>query len=256
MSVDLHLDDCATKSRLVVARVLGGMGYWKYGAEQYAARLYEAGVPLALLPGDDKPDAELRALSTVSDEDYDALWAYLVEGGPENATNFLAYTRAVLDGGEKPMVANPLLRAGVYWPGAGVADLSAAQEAWTDGHPVVPLIFYRALVQGAGLNPINRLVKSLLRQGLNPLPIFVASLKDPVSTATLDHLFTAAPPAVILNCTSFATGSPHQGRRQPRKPAHHARRATPRRCSKWSLPAHPRRHGPRASPASRPATSP
>ena len=29
MSVDLHLDDCATRSRLVVARVLGGSGYWK-----------------------------------------------------------------------------------------------------------------------------------------------------------------------------------------------------------------------------------
>ena len=28
MSVDLHLDDCATKSRLVNARILGGAGYW------------------------------------------------------------------------------------------------------------------------------------------------------------------------------------------------------------------------------------
>ena len=29
MSVDLHLDDCATGSRLVIARILGGAGYWK-----------------------------------------------------------------------------------------------------------------------------------------------------------------------------------------------------------------------------------
>ncbi|GGO54473.1 cobaltochelatase CobN subunit [Roseovarius pacificus] len=218
MSVDLHLDNCATKSRLVIARVLGGVGYWKYGAEQYAARLHEAGVPLALLPGDDKPDAELRGLSTVDDTDYDALWAYLVEGGPENATNFLSYTHAMLEGGEKPAAASPLLRAGVYWPGAGVADLSAAQEAWTNGAPVVPLVFYRALVQGAGLNPINRLVRSLLRAGLNPLPVFVASLKDPVSVATLEHLFSAAPPSVILNCTSFAVGSPHAGDDSPDNP--------------------------------------
>ncbi len=218
LSVDLHLDNCATKSRLVIARVLGGVGYWKYGAEQYAARLHEAGVPLALLPGDDKPDAELRGLSTVDDADYDALWAYLVEGGPENATNFLSYTRAMLEGDEKPAAASPLLRAGVYWPGAGVADLAAAQEAWTDCAPVVPLVFYRALVQGAGLNPINRLVKSLLRAGLNPLPVFVASLKDPVSVATLEHLFSAAPPSVILNCTSFAVGSPHAGDDSPDNP--------------------------------------
>jgi len=211
MSVDLHLDACATRSRLVIARVLGGTGYWTYGVEQYAARLRAAGVPLALLPGDDKPDAELRALSTVADADYDALWSYLVEGGPENSTNFLAYTRAMLYNGEAPPPARPLLKAGVYWPGAGVSDLKTAQEGWTDGAPVVPIVFYRALVQGAGLNPINRLAKSLLRAGLNPLPVFAASLKDPLSQATLENLFTSAPPDVILNCTSFAVGSPHAG---------------------------------------------
>ncbi|QIE46921.1 cobaltochelatase subunit CobN [Pseudohalocynthiibacter aestuariivivens] len=218
MSVDLHIDDCAAKSRLVIARVLGGTGYWRYGTEQYAARLREAGVPLALLPGDDKPDGELRNLSTVSDTDYDALWSYLVEGGPENSQNFLSYARMMLEGGEAPAAPAPLLRAGVYWPGAGLSDLAAAQAAWTDGAPVVPLVFYRALVQGAGLNPINRLVKSLLREGLNPLPIFVASLKDPVSVATLDHLFAAVSPAVILNCTAFAVGSLHDGDDSPQNP--------------------------------------
>ena len=211
MSVDLHLDACATKSRLVIARILGGAGYWKYGLEQYAARLHDAGIPFAALPGDDKPDPELRSLSTIPEDDYDALWAYLVEGGPQNAVHFLDYAKAMLDGGEKPSGARPLLRAGIYWPGAGLADLGTAQAEWTADAPVVPVVFYRALVQGAGLNPINRLVKSLLRAGLNPLPVFVASLKDPVSKATLDSLFTAAPPSVILNCTSFAVGSPHAG---------------------------------------------
>ncbi len=209
MSVDLHLDQCATRSKLVIVRVLGGRGYWTYGVEQYAARLREAGVPLALLPGDDKEDAELRSFSTVADADYDALWSYLVEGGPENSTNFLRYAAAMLSEDERPVPAKPLLKAGVYWPGAGVADLDAARAAWTEDAPVVPVVFYRALVQGAGLQPINRLVKGLLRAGLNPLPVFVASLKDPLSQATLEGLFTDAPPDVILNCTSFAVGSPH-----------------------------------------------
>ena len=218
MSVDLHLDECATKSRLVIARILGGAGYWKYGLTQYAARLHAAGVPFVALPGDDKPDPELRELSTVSGSDYDALWSYLVEGGPQNSTNMLAYAKAMLDGGAKPSSPAPLLRAGVYWPGAGIADLSAAQADWTTGAPIVPIIFYRALVQGGGLNPINRMVRSLSRAGLNPLPIFVASLKDPVSTATLAQLFAASPPDVILNCTSFAVGSPHDGDDSPANP--------------------------------------
>ncbi|OSP53739.1 cobaltochelatase subunit CobN [Pseudoruegeria sp. SK021] len=212
MSVDLHLDNCATQSGMVIARVLGGTGYWRYGLEQYAARLHEAGIPFVALPGDDKPDEELWRLSTVDREDWEALWAYLVEGGPENTANFLRYAHIVRRNGDRddlPPTASPLLRAGVYWPGTGVAGLRAAQAEWTDGAPVVPLVFYRALLQGAGLNPINRLVRSLLRKGLNPLPVFVASLKDPISAATLDALFTAAPPDVILNCTAFAVGTPN-----------------------------------------------
>ncbi|NCW68499.1 MAG: cobaltochelatase subunit CobN, partial [Marivivens sp.] len=215
MSVDLHLDDCATKSRIVVARVLGGAGYWKYGLEQYAARLHEAGIPFAALPGDDKPDAELRDISTVRGADYDALWSYLVEGGPRNAVNFLAYAKSLIDGGEKPAAASPLLRAGIYWPGLGISNLTDLKASWNPDAPVVPIVFYRALVQGAGLNPINRLTKSLMRAGLNPMPIFVASLKDPVSVATLEQLFTSCPPEVILNCTSFAVGSPHADESAP-----------------------------------------
>ena len=218
MSVDLHIEHCARASRLVVARVLGGLGYWRYGVEQYAAHLHEAGVPLALLPGDDNPDPELKRLSTVADDDYAALWAYLVEGGPQNAANFLCYTAAMLDDTdrterpertERPVPARPLLRAGVYWPGPGVTDLDTLRGHWQDGAPVVPFVFYRALVEGAGLDPVIRLTKALLKRGLNPLPVFVASLKDPVSAATLASLFAAAPPSVILNATAFAVGSPH-----------------------------------------------
>ena len=219
VSVDMHLDACATRSRLVIARVLGGMGYWNYGVTQYAARLRESGVKLALLPGDDKDDPDLRGLSTVTDADYDALWSYLVEGGPQNTVRFLACAKAIVDGTDRPAGPSPLLRAGVYWPGAGIADLSTAQAAWQQPDaPIVPIVFYRALVQGGGLAPINRLVRSLTRAGLNPLPIFVASLKDSLSADTLDQLFSQAPPAAILNATAFAVGSPHDGDDSPANP--------------------------------------
>lgn len=209
MSVDLHIESCASKAKLVVARVLGGVGYWKYGFEQYAARLSDSGVSFAALPGDDKPDPELRQFSTISDQDYDALWAYLVEGGPKNSVNFLHYCNFIIDQANQPQAAEPLLRAGVYWPGAGISDLISVRARWVKDASIVPLVFYRALLQGAGLNPINRMVKAMLRTGINPLPIFVASLKDPISVATLDKLFRSAAPSVILNCTSFAVGNPH-----------------------------------------------
>ncbi|MGI3169313.1 cobaltochelatase subunit CobN [Pseudooceanicola sp. C21-150M6] len=209
MSVDLHLDDTATKSKLVIARILGGAAYWSYGLTQYAARLREAGVPFAALPGDDKPDAELRALSTIEEDDYTALWQALVEGGPENATTFLTHARAIIADTERPAPPRPLLKSGLYWPGAEGPDLTMLRQSWTEGAPTVPIVFYRALLQAGDLGPVNRLTRQLLRAGLNPLPVYVASLKDPVSAATLDHLFTETTPELILNLTSFAVGSPH-----------------------------------------------
>ncbi len=208
VSVDLHLEDCASKSRLVVARILGGRSYWTYGLEQYAARLHEADIPFAALPGDDKPDAELRDLSTVAPDDYDALWCCLVEGGPRNAATFLAHAKAMIAGAERPAPARPLLRAGLYWPGLAEPTPQDIQTQWQADAPTVPVIFYRALLQGAGLNPVNRLIKALLRAGQNPLPIFVASLKDPVSQATLTSLLADTPPDAIVNLTSFAVGDP------------------------------------------------
>ncbi|MEE9452837.1 MAG: cobaltochelatase subunit CobN [Paracoccaceae bacterium] len=208
-SIDKYLDDTATKSRLVILRILGGQAYWPYGLEQFAIRLGQAGIPLVALPGDDKPEEALRRLSSVSDADYDALWSYLIEGGPENAANFLRYTRVMLDGSAHPQAAKTLLRAGLYWPGeADVTVDDLRENHWVKGQPVAALVFYRALVQGAGLHPVNRLVKQLAREGLNPLPIFVASLKDAVSAATLAQIFTQSPPAVVLNGTSFAVSSP------------------------------------------------
>ena len=49
----------------------------------------------AALPGDDKPDDDLWRASSVARDDWEALWAYCVEGGPENATNLLRYCSAL-----------------------------------------------------------------------------------------------------------------------------------------------------------------
>ena len=204
MSVDLHIDDCASKSKLIIIRALGGLGYWQYALEAYAARC--AGVKLAILPGDDKPDEALFDLSTIASADWEALWSYMVEGGPENAGLFLDCAAAILNDTDRPPSAKPLLKAGLYWPGQGITDVDAIASHWSEGGSVVPIIFYRALLEGAGLHPINRLVKALIGRGLNPMPVFVASLKDPLSQGVIEELFTAHKPSLILNATSFAVG--------------------------------------------------
>jgi len=206
-SVDLYLDKTLTRSRLVIARLLGGEAYWPYGLEQCALRLAEAGVPFVALPGDDKPDEALARASSLPEETQQALWSYFVEGGAANAANLLRFTAHLLDGAPLPARAVPLLRAGTYLPGEGPGDLASLQERWMPGAPTVALVFYRALLQGAGAEVIDRVAATLTTEGLNPLPVFVASLKDALSAATVTQIFASAPPDVVLNATSFAVGS-------------------------------------------------
>ncbi len=208
-TVDLYLSDTAGRSRLAILRCLGGTAYWRYAVEQFAARLGAAGVPLALLPGgDDEPDAELIGLSTVAPADYERLRGYFVEGGPGNMENLLRHARHMLEGGEAPPAPKPLPRAGLYWPGGESSSPAEIPMAAGKDAPVAALVFYRALLQGAGLQPINRFIKALRRRGLNPLPIHVSSLKDPASRAVIEAAFAENPPDVVLNATAFAVGSP------------------------------------------------
>ena len=65
LSVDLYVEPWSPGAKLVVVRLLGGARYWPYGVEQLDAVCRERGIALALLPGDDQPDPELRARSTL-----------------------------------------------------------------------------------------------------------------------------------------------------------------------------------------------
>ena len=208
LSVDNYVDDVIRHAKLVVVRLLGGAGYWRYGVEQVVTACQDAGVALALLPGDDQPDAELSRLCLVPADVAHRLWQYCVHGGIDNATNLLAYAASLLGDHDDWREPAPLLRAGLYWPGEAQPDLDALRGHWRDGAPVAPVVFYRALMQAANTAPIDALIEALAARGLNPLPLYVVSLKDPVSAAVVAETLAAAPPAVVLNATGFAVSTP------------------------------------------------
>lgn len=214
MSVDRYIDstlapDRGPAARLVIVRLLGGQRYWSYGVEQLAAVCAARAIPLALLPGDDQPDPELARLTTLPAAAAHRLWHYLVQGGADNCRQFLAFAASLLGHDLPWQEPRPLLRAGLWLPnGPATPTLADVRATWTDGAPVAALLFYRALVQAGPVPPAAALVAALRARGLNPLPVFVASLKDPVSRETLATLFAAAPPDVILNATAFAAARP------------------------------------------------
>ncbi|ASY63381.1 CobN component of cobalt chelatase involved in B12 biosynthesis [Sinorhizobium sojae CCBAU 05684] len=222
MSVDTYVERTARHAKLIVVRPLGGASYFRYVLEALHAAAIANKFQIAVVPGDDKPDAGLEPFSTVSAEDRERLWAYFTEGGADNARLFLDYAEALIDGGERPEPARPLLKAGIWWPGAGVIGVGewmrqvgfgGGTVPQTDSPPTIAICFYRALVQSGETKPVEAMIEALAAEGMRALPVFVSSLKDAVSIGTLEAIFAEAAPDVVMNATGFAVSAPGADRR-------------------------------------------
>jgi cobaltochelatase CobN len=207
-SVDLYVDEVLQHARVIVVSLLGGSGYWRYGVEQLIA-LAEQGTTLILVPGDDKPDPELMALSCVPIQETERVWQYLRQGGIDNARMLYRFLGASVFGrNESWAEPEPLPRVSVYHPCSGPDGLSAWKQDWQIEAPVAAVLFYRSHLQAANTGFIDTFCEALTAQGINPLPIAVASLKEPVGLAEVEALLDTVDAELILNTTGFAQSNP------------------------------------------------
>jgi cobaltochelatase CobN len=201
LSVDLWVDRTARHSKIVVVRLLGGPSYWPYGVDELTALAATGTIRLALLPGDANPDPILRDRSTIDPEQWSALHALFTAGGPENADAILATMRGIASGDVVATSPKPFPRFGLWHPAQGIVD-ELPQSTTTN----IPLLFYRAALEGGGTATLEALVAELERQGMTPVPILVSSLKEQPCVRFVRGVFAQHPPAAILNLTGFALG--------------------------------------------------
>ena len=135
-SVDHYAEDVIAHAKLVVVRLLGGRSYWPHGSDEIARICRDRDILVTFLPGDDQPDPELAALSTVTAEAQHRLWQYGVHGGPENALDFLKFAASLIGFDAEWREPRPLVRAGLYWPGLEPPDLAAVRGEWKAVSPV------------------------------------------------------------------------------------------------------------------------
>src|SRR5207249_7393721 len=88
---DAYLDDVLQACRVLVVRLLGGLGYWREPLEQIRLLAMTHDIRLICLPGDDQPDAQLTAHSTVPLSDADRVFCYCITGGVNNAEGMLRF---------------------------------------------------------------------------------------------------------------------------------------------------------------------
>lgn len=212
MSVDLWLDKVACRAKVILVRILGGYDWWRYGADRLAALARANGIKLALLPGEGlQPDRRLAELSTLTTVELDELLAYLREGGPANMAELLKRMAAHAGHDVTAAPAESLAKAGYYLPGEGVVGPERMREVCVDGQPVVPLLFYRAMLLADDVAPVDALHAALCRQGVAAVPIFVASLKDATAISFIERAAADLRPAAIVATTAFAAGTKDDG---------------------------------------------
>ncbi|GBD43258.1 Aerobic cobaltochelatase subunit CobN [bacterium HR40] len=215
LSVDLYVEKVVAQARFVLVRLLGGRSYWSYGLEQVEAVCRTRQIALAVLPGDDRPDPELDALSTVEPSLARALWQYLVQGGLGNAEQCLRRIAAALGSPVDWLPPAPLPRAVLWRPGrdAPMAEEILSSLAPADARAL--LLFYRAHFQAGDIEPIEALAQALEERGLRTLPLAVASQRDPESAAAIEAIATRLRPDVILDATAFSVAAPGGPREGP-----------------------------------------
>ena len=221
LSVDLWLEKTAAHARLVVLRLIGGAAYFQYGVDELTALCANRKIPLVLLPGDANPDPILQSRSTIHPDDWTRLHSLFTAGGPDNADTILrafnllssplplGERSAAQPPGEGALLSSlqpsPFARFGLWHPALGMTD-EAGLRALHRSATHIPILFYRAALEGAGTATITALIAELEAQGLAPVPLLVSSLKEAACARFVQNALSAFPPAAIFNLTGFALG--------------------------------------------------
>jgi len=210
---DLYQTRVLDNAKVVVVSLLGGQNYWQYGFEQLQKwSVAESHRRLIIIPGDDTDDESLFAASNVTKELAFKLWRFLREGGLQNSQQlFYCLADQLLDRKMPWHEPQVLPRCMIYMPNSSMkysqASLSDWQQRWQSVNPDLPvclLLFYRSHLQSANTQMFDELIESFEKQGLNPLPIAIASLKDPESIVLVNALLEQSQAKLIINTTGFA----------------------------------------------------
>ena len=211
---DLYQHKVLEQASVVLVSLLGGENYWRYGFERLldwsAGATAQQPRQLILVPGDDSPDPSLFEASSVAPEVSQRAWHYLREGGAANLRQLLLFLAAEclrrdFDWREPRRLPHCLL----YMPGRSLqATYDEWQQRWQARNLAAErclLLFYRSHLQSSNTQMFDQLIEALEAAGINPLPIAIASLKDPESLALVNALLTQSGARLIVNTTGFAS---------------------------------------------------
>ncbi|NEQ20826.1 MAG: cobaltochelatase subunit CobN [Microcoleus sp. SIO2G3] len=222
LTIDTYAETVLASAQVIILRLLGGRSYWSYGLEVVQETVQQTGAALVVLPGDERPDPDLISHSTLSLTAVNQLWRYFTEGGIKNFVNALKFIADVCLGeAYEPALPEVVPRVGVYsWVGeqreqreqreqGGCLSTSSYSQfpIPNSQFPKIGILFYRAHYLAGNTAPIDALCQALAQRQLEPVPVFVSSLRDAEVQAELLPYFQPKEGlgiGLLLNTTSFS----------------------------------------------------
>ncbi|MEA5506682.1 cobaltochelatase subunit CobN [Halotia wernerae UHCC 0503] len=205
ISIDTYAEQVLEFAQVIILRLLGGRSYWAYGLEVVQEIVQRHGTTLIVIPGDDGLDPELISQSTVPLGIVNQVWQYFSEGGMENIVNALKLIAdTCLETSFHPSPPKSVPCVGLY-----NGNWETKNQAVFPDSPLskVGILFYRAHYLGGNTKVIDALCTALTQRNLQPVPVFVSSLRDPIVQEELSEFFQPKDSdriAVLLNTTSFS----------------------------------------------------
>src|SRR4051794_15550489 len=173
-------------AELVVVRLLGVRRQF----EETLAPLLAGPAPVVVLGGEQLPDAELMALSTVPMGVATEAHTYLAQGGPDNLVQLHRFLSDTV-----------LLTGEGFEPPAVAPDWGVLERASTRGGPRIAVLYYRAHHLAGNTAFVEDLCAAIEDAGGSALPVFVSSL-----CSVPDDLLATLRTADALVATVLAAG--------------------------------------------------
>ncbi len=198
-TIDAYCEQTLIGSKLVIVRLLGGQAYWQYGVDELRELCAQHDIQLILLAGDKNFDESLKHLSVTPEADSIAkIFAYFCAGGQENFAGLLAYLSSMLGCQMGDYQAPPP-------PPLALADDGIYRQFGDESqHGKICVLFYRALIDGGDIAPIDALCDALDSQGLNGIAYYANNFRDELITQRLKTYLQTYRPNLIMMATGFA----------------------------------------------------
>ena len=205
LSIDHYVEHVVSHARLVVCRLLGGRAYYPYLVERVLDACGNKSTPVLFIPGYETPDWDLMQLSS-DIEAADSLWRYFSAGGSDNLFQALRYLLHRFFGHPRDFHP-PVPLPDIFITSFPHFSISSSPLPLSSSRPRIAILAYRAHYLAANLHPIQLLCEALEQQGLDPIPVFVANLRDADKIEMLQQMLQEGAVRLIIQTTSFSSKS-------------------------------------------------